>query len=105
MVFGVGEVGEGLLHAVEPDAPGDQRGHVDAAVGDVGQGVGEFLRAVVGGTGKFAGVRGQVIQTYLGSNSSQLRGRFLPDGLTVPSPNFRFRFELYFRTTSYKVSQ
>lgn len=54
-----------------------------------------FLRAVVGGTGRFATARGQMRQSSLGYNTSQLRGSFLPDGLTVPSPNFRIRFELY----------
>jgi hypothetical protein len=57
--------------------------------------VGTFLRAVVGGTGKFAKVRGQLLQTHLGNNSSQLQGLFLPDGVKVPSPNFRLRFELW----------
>lgn len=57
--------------------------------------VGTFLRAVVGGTGRFANVRGQLVQTHLGNNSSKLQGLFLPDGLTVPSPNFRLRFELW----------
>lgn len=57
--------------------------------------VGSFLRAVVGGTGRFAGVRGQLVQTYCGNNGSQLRGLFLPDGVKVPSPNFRLRFELW----------
>ena len=58
-------------------------------------GKGVFTRAVVGGTGRFAGVRGQMIQTAAGHNSSQLRGRFLPPGMTVPSPNFRVKFELF----------
>ncbi len=57
--------------------------------------VGTFLRAVVGGTGRYANVRGQMIQTHLGNNDSKLQGLFLPDGMTVPSPNFRLRFELW----------
>ncbi len=54
-----------------------------------------YLRAVVGGTGKYANARGQMIQTPWGNNSSILQGRFLPDGVKPPSPNFRLRFELY----------
>jgi hypothetical protein len=57
--------------------------------------VGSFLRAVVGGTGRYATVRGQLIQTHLGNNDSQLHGLFLPDGVKVPSPNFRLRFEIW----------
>lgn len=57
--------------------------------------VGTFTRAVLGGTGRFANARGQLIQTHLGNNSSKLQGLFLPDGITPPSPNFRLRFELY----------
>jgi len=57
--------------------------------------VGTFTRAVLGGTGRYANVRGQLIQTHLGNNSSKLQGLFLPDGVQPPSPNFRLRFELY----------
>ena len=56
--------------------------------------VGTFRRAVLGGTGRFANVRGQLLQTHLGNNSSKLQGLFLPDGVHPPSPNFRLRFEL-----------
>lgn len=55
---------------------------------------GKYLRAVVGGTGKYASARGQLIQTPWGNNSSILQGRFLPPGVKPPSPNFRIRFEL-----------
>lgn len=58
-------------------------------------GKGVFLRAVLGGTGRFAGVRGQMRQYGAGHNSSQLQGRFLPPGMQVPSPNFRVKFELF----------
>lgn len=58
-------------------------------------GKGTFLRAVVGGTGKYATVRGQIWQTHLGNNSSILQGLFIPDGVKPPSPNFRIRFELH----------
>lgn len=58
-------------------------------------GAGTFLRAVVGGTGKYATVRGQLWQTHWGNNSSALQGAYLPPGVKIPSPNFRIRFELY----------
>ncbi len=53
-----------------------------------------FLRAIVGGTGRFSGARGQMIQDQLGNNSSVLQGNFVPPGVEVPSPNFRVTFEL-----------
>tara|TARA_R110002110_G_scaffold205066_1_gene416763 strand:- start:167055 stop:167777 length:723 start_codon:yes stop_codon:yes gene_type:complete len=56
---------------------------------------GQYLRAVVGGTGKYATVSGQMVQTPWGNNSSILQGRFLPEGAKPPSPNFRIKFELY----------
>ena len=56
---------------------------------------GSFLRAVIGGSGKYATARGQMRQTYLGNNTSILQGRFLPPGVNPPSPNFRIQFELY----------
>lgn len=58
-------------------------------------GKGVFLRAVVGGTGKYATVRGQMRQYAMGHNTSNLRGDFIPAGAKVPSPNFRIDFELY----------
>lgn len=54
-----------------------------------------FLRAIVGGTGKYANVRGQLWQTHWGNNTSILRGDFIPAGAKPPSPNFRIKFELY----------
>lgn len=58
-------------------------------------GTATFLRAIVGGTGRFANVRGQMWQTHWGNNSSVLQGLFIPDGVKPPSPNFRIKFELY----------
>ncbi len=54
-----------------------------------------FLRAVVGGTGRFARVRGQMVQRPWGNNSSILQGLFIPKGIKPPSPNFRIDFELW----------
>ena len=54
-----------------------------------------FLRAVVGGTGRFANVRGQMIQRPWGYNTSVLQGLFIPKGVKPPSPNFRIEFELW----------
>ncbi len=55
-----------------------------------------FLRAIIGGTGRFATACGQVIQKPWGYNSSRLRGLPGADaGAEPPAPNFRFEFEIW----------
>ncbi len=54
-------------------------------------------RAVVGGTGRFASVSGQVVQRRIGRNNTPLRGLDLPFGKEPPSPNYRLTFELLVR--------
>lgn len=50
----------------------------------------DAARAVVGGTGRFAGARGTVLQTAIGSNTTSSGG-----GTIMPAgPNFRFEFRL-----------
>ncbi len=58
-------------------------------------GTASFLRAIVGGTGKYATARGQIVQTHWGNNTSALQGLFIPDGIKPPSPNFRIKAEIY----------
>ncbi len=53
------------------------------------------VRAVAGGTGRFATAKGSVSQRRIGRNSTGLRGLALPSGVSPPSPNFRLRFELW----------
>lgn len=54
-----------------------------------------IVRAVTGGTGRFAHVSGQVVQTRVGRNTTALRS-FAGAG-EVLSPNYRFEFELKLR--------
>lgn len=51
-------------------------------------------RAVVGGTGRFATARGQVVQRRIGRNTTRIRGLDLPGGFEPPSPNYRLAFDL-----------
>lgn len=55
-----------------------------------------IVRAVVGGTGRFAHVSGQVVQTRIGRNTTALRS-FAGAGVVL-SPNYRYEFELRLRT-------
>lgn len=48
------------------------------------------VRAVIGGTGRYAGARGTVVQHSLGTNTTRL---WLA-GALGPAPNFRFEFRL-----------
>lgn len=48
------------------------------------------VRSVMGGTGRYAGVRGVVIQHGLGTNTTSLWFA----GALGPAPNFRFEFKL-----------
>ena len=50
------------------------------------------VRAVTGGTGRFANVTGQVVQTRVGRNTSILRS--LAKLGPVSAPNYRFEFDL-----------
>ena len=50
------------------------------------------VRAVTGGTGRFANVTGQVTQTRVGRNTSTLRS--LAKLGAVSAPNYRFEFDL-----------
>jgi len=52
-------------------------------------------RAVTGGTGRFASVRGEVIQTSLGRNTLPLRGMPVPRPEPPLSPNYRLTFNLW----------
>jgi len=47
------------------------------------------IRSVIGGTGRYAGASGVVIQHSIGHNTTKLIA-----GLREPAPNFRFEFEL-----------
>lgn len=46
------------------------------------------IRSVIGGTGRFAGATGEVVQHGLGTNTTTLAT------IGVPAPNFRFVFDL-----------
>lgn len=48
------------------------------------------VRSVIGGTGRYAGARGVVVQHFLGTNSTNL---WLA-GALGPAPSFRFEFRL-----------
>jgi hypothetical protein len=48
------------------------------------------VRSVIGGTGRYAGARGVVIQHGLGTNTTNL----WLGGVLGPAPNFRFEFRL-----------
>lgn len=48
------------------------------------------IRSVIGGTGRFAGASGVVIQHSNGHNTTNLG----PAGVVGPAPNFRFEFQL-----------
>lgn len=50
------------------------------------------VRAVTGGTGRFAHARGQVVQTRLGRNTSTMRS--LASIGAIKAPNYRFEFDL-----------
>jgi hypothetical protein len=52
-------------------------------------------RAVTGGTGRFASVRGEVVQKRLGRNSTGLRGMPAPPEFLPPAPNYRLTFDLW----------
>lgn len=54
-----------------------------------------IVRAVIGGTGRFAHVSGEVVQTRIGRNTTALRS-FAGAGVVL-SPNYRFEFELRLR--------
>ena len=46
VLFGVGQIDEGLSDVFESDAAGDHRAHIDVAVGDRAQRIAEFLWVV-----------------------------------------------------------
>ncbi len=48
------------------------------------------VRSVVGGTGRYTGARGVVLQHGNGTNVTALG----PAGALGPAPNFRFEFQL-----------
>jgi hypothetical protein len=48
------------------------------------------VRSVIGGTGRYAGASGMVIQHFAGHNTTTLG----PAGVIGPAPNFRFEFQL-----------
>lgn len=48
------------------------------------------LRSVIGGTGRYAGASGVVIQHFAGHNTTSIG----PAGVIGPAPNFRFEFQL-----------
>ncbi len=52
------------------------------------------VRAVTGGTGRFATARGQVTQRRVGRNTTPLRGMPFPLPEPPKSPNFRLTFDL-----------
>ncbi len=53
----------------------------------------DVVRAVLGGTGYFKFVRGEVVQRRLGRNNSRIRGLGAP-GQEAFAPNYRFSFDL-----------
>jgi hypothetical protein len=48
------------------------------------------IRSVIGGTGRYAGASGEVIQRFVGHNTTKLG----PAGVIGPAPSFRFDFQL-----------
>jgi hypothetical protein len=53
------------------------------------------LRALTGGSGRFANVRGQVSQRRIGRNTTGLIGMPAPPDFLPPAPNYRLTFELW----------
>jgi len=46
VLFGIGQLGEGGFHAPKPDMSGDERRHIDPALGDVVQAGGKLLAII-----------------------------------------------------------
>jgi hypothetical protein len=51
-------------------------------------GVPTVIRSVIGGTGRYRGARGEVIQQVIGTNTTVI------NGFGMPAPNLRFSFKL-----------
>jgi hypothetical protein len=73
---------EYVLGALGKDMPS-----IDQIVSDGMESAGTVVRAVVGGTGRYRGARGQVVQSGIGTNTTS-------DPLVGAGPNFRFEFDL-----------
>ena len=54
-------------------------------------GLAENIRAIVGGTGKYAGARGDVIQVLRGANDTLIQ---VAPELAVPAPSYTFTFRI-----------
>lgn len=69
-----------MLARVTADTPSPRHTLVSSGV--------EGIRAVIGGTGRFRTARGEVFQEVIGTNNTTV------NVLGLPSPNFRFHFDL-----------
>jgi hypothetical protein len=82
-------LGDGLSAAGGPIGAGHDAIYHEGFEG----GLPETTRAIVGGTGKYAGVQGEVFQVVRGANDTLFR--VTPD-IAVPAPSYTFTFR--FRT-------